>query len=166
MDRLETERLVLRGWNEDSDFAAYAALTAEEQVMRYLGGRPYSPTEAWRHMAMLVGHWHLRGYSHWAVEEKASGEFVGRIGFMNPVGWPGFELGWAIARSRWGRGYAPEGARAALRWARDRLKVRHVISCIQADNRNSIRVAEKIGERREGESEILGMPVLVYGMHF
>jgi RimJ/RimL family protein N-acetyltransferase len=165
MDRLETERLLLRGWDEERDFPAYSAMCADEQVMRYLGGRPYSATEAWRHLAMLVGHWHLRGYSQWAVEEKASGELVGRIGFLNPVGWPGFELGWTVVRSRWGRGYAPEGARTALRWARDRLKVRHVISCIHADNRNSIRVAEKVGERCEGQSEILGMPVLVYGMH-
>ncbi|MDR3418546.1 MAG: GNAT family N-acetyltransferase [Nevskia sp.] len=164
MERLETERLILRAWSEATDFEPYAALSADAEVMRYLGGKPMSRLEAWRHMSMIVGHWHLRGYSHWAVEEKASGEFVGRLGFFNPVGWPGFEIGWTFARSHWGRGYAPEGARAALDWARGRLGVRHVISCIHADNRNSIRVAEKLGEKPEGESEILGTPVLVYGM--
>jgi RimJ/RimL family protein N-acetyltransferase len=162
--RLQTERLVLRGWNEDSDFEPYARLTADAEVMRYLGGQPYSRTEAWRHMAMIVGHWQLRGYSHWAVEEQGSGEFVGRLGFFNPAGWPGFEIGWTFARSRWGRGYALEGARAALVWAQRVLRVEHVISCIHAENRNSICVAEKLGETFEGRAQILGVPVLVYGM--
>ena len=162
---LETERLILRGWNEDSDFEPYAAITADEQVMRYLGGKPYTPTEAWRHMAMIVGHWQLRGYSHWAVEEKHGGEFVGRIGFFNPVGWPGFEIGWTLARSRWGRGYALEGARAALAWARDRLRADHVISCIHPENRNSIRVAEKLGQKFEYRTRVLDIPVFVYGIN-
>ena len=164
MDRLDTARLILRGWDEHTDFAPYAALTADEDIMRYLGGRPYAATEAWRHMAMIVGHWHLRGYSHWAVEERESGEFVGRLGFFNPAGWPGFELGWTIARSRWGRGYALEGARAALDWARTKFGPGHVVSCIHPENRNSIRVAEKLGEKLEGRGHILGFPVLIYGL--
>ena len=95
--RLETARLILREWQE-GDFDAYARLCADPEVMRYLGGRTFSVLEAWRHMAYLVGHWALRGFGHWAVEEKATGQFVGRLGFQEPQGWPGFEVGWTLAK--------------------------------------------------------------------
>ena len=95
--RLETERLILRKWRE-SDFETYEKMCADPEVMRYIGGKTFNRTEAWRHMAYLVGHWHLLGYGHWAVEEKATGQLIGRIGFLNPAGWPGFEIGWTLAR--------------------------------------------------------------------
>lgn len=161
--RLETERLVLRMFREE-DFEPYAKICADEEVMRYLGGKPLSRAEAWRHMAFLVGHWHLLGYGHWAVEEKSSGDFVGRIGFLNPAGWPGFEIGWTLARDRWGRGYAIEGARRALAYAFEEMGREHVISLIHPENRASISVAERLGERLEGTAEIFGINVLVYGI--
>lgn len=163
MVTLETERLILRMFRED-DFEAYAQICADEDVMRYLGGKTMTSAEAWRHMAFLIGHWQLLGYSHWAVEEKATGEFVGRLGFLNPAGWPGFEIGWTLRRESWGKGYATEGARRALRYAFAELGQRHVISLIHPENRPSIRVAERLGERHEGEAEIMGIKVLVYGI--
>lgn len=161
--RLETERLILRMFCED-DFEWYAKTCADPEVMRFLGGKPFSRLEAWRHMAFLVGHWHLRGYGHWAVEEKAGGALVGRIGLLNPEGWPGFELGWALAREHWGKGYATEGARRALEYAFTQLGREHVISLIHPENRASIRVAERLGERPEGTAEVFGVEVLVYGV--
>ncbi|HYP52908.1 MAG TPA: GNAT family N-acetyltransferase [Pyrinomonadaceae bacterium] len=160
---LETERLILRAWRED-DFDTYERMCADPDVMRYIGGKPLSRLEAWRSMAYMVGHWHLRGYGHWAVEEKASGRFAGRMGFLNPEGWPGFEAGWSLAREFWGRGYATEGARRMLDYAFDEMNREHVISLIHPDNRASINVAEKMGERVEGRAEVLGVPVLVYGV--
>jgi RimJ/RimL family protein N-acetyltransferase len=115
-------------------------------------------------MAFLVGHWQLRGYGHWAVEEKASGRLVGRIGFLNPEGWPGFEVGWTLAREGWGRGYATEGARRALGYAFTELDRDHVISLIHPDNYASIRVAERLGERLEGKAKVFGKEVSVYGV--
>lgn len=162
--RLETERLILRMFRED-DFEAYARICADADVMRYLGGgKPYTRLEAWRHMAFLVGHWQLRGYGHWAVEEKASGNLVGRIGFLNPAGWPGFEIGWTLGRESWGRGYATEGARRALDYAFGEMGRDHVISLIHPENEGSIRVAERLGERLEGTAEIFGIEHLVYGI--
>lgn len=163
MTTLETERLTLRAWRED-DFADYERMCADPLVMRYLGGQPMSRLEAWRSMAYMVGHWQLRGYGQWAVEEKASGKFIGRMGFLNPEGWPGFEVGWALAREFWGRGYATEAARRMLEHAFTRMNREHVISLIHPDNRASINVAEKMGERLEGRAEVLGIPVLVYGV--
>ena len=162
--RIETERLIMRMFSED-DFEAYARICADPEVMRFLGeGKPLSKLEAWRQMASLIGHWHLRGYGFWAVEEKASGQLVGRIGFFNPAGWPGFELGWTLGRESWGKGYATEGARRALRYAFNEMEREHVISLIHPENRASIRVAERLGEKLEGRTELFGHEVLVYGI--
>lgn len=161
---LETDRLVLRMWRE-KDFEPYALMCANEEIMRYLGGgNTLSRLEAWRHMAFLVGHWELLGYGIWAVEEKASGEFAGRIGFLNPVGWPGFEIGWTLAHKFWGKGYATEGARRALQYAFEELDKDHVISLIHPDNKASIRVAERLGEKLEGNTELMGRNTLIYGI--
>ena len=163
MVQLETERLTLRMWRNE-DFEAYARICADPEVMRYLGGKIFTRLEAWRHMAFLVGHWHLLGYGHWAIEEKASGDVIGRLGFLNPEGWPGFEIGWTLGREYWGKGYAVEGARRALEYAFTELDRDHVISLIHPENRGSIKVAERIGERLEGKTELMGIEVLVYGI--
>jgi len=161
--QLETERLLLRMWRED-DFETYAEMCADPDVMRYLGGKTLNRMEAWRHMAVMVGHWYLRGYGHWVVEEKASGKFIGRIGFLNPEGWPGFEIGWTLAPSAQGKGYAIEGARRALAYAFTEMEQEHVISLIQPKNQPSIRVAERLGEKLEGHTELFDTEVLVYGI--
>src|SRR5262245_28823810 len=99
--QLETDRLLLRMWRGE-DFESYAKRCAEPEVMCYLVDRkPLSRAEAWRQMAFFAGHWQLRGCGHWAVEEKASGNLIGRLGFLNPEGWPGIELGWTLARGFW-----------------------------------------------------------------
>jgi len=164
-DELETERMRLRMWRE-SDLDYYAAMSADPLVMRYLtpGGKMFTRADAWRSIAFFMGHWQMRGYGHWAVEEKASGRMIGRIGFLNPEGWPGFEIGWTLARPAWGKGYATEGARRALHYAFDELDQRHVISLIHPDNLPSMRVAERLGEKREGEARINETDVLVYGI--
>jgi RimJ/RimL family protein N-acetyltransferase len=106
----------------------------------------------------------LRGYGHFAVEEKASGRFVGRLGFLYPAGWPGFEIGWTLARDCWGRGYAIEGARRALEYGFVELDQPHIISLIHPDNRASISVAERLGEKLEGETDLMGIRVQIYGI--
>jgi RimJ/RimL family protein N-acetyltransferase len=162
MVTLETDRLTLR-MLRDSDLDAYAEMCADPEVMRFIGdGLPLARPMAWRNLAMMVGHWSLRGYGLWAVEERSSGALVGRVGFWNPVGWPGFELGWMLRRRFWGRGYATEGARAALDFAFTRLDRPHVISLIHPDNAASIRVAGRLGERQAGATEVMGKPALIY----
>ncbi|HKG21980.1 MAG TPA: GNAT family N-acetyltransferase [Blastocatellia bacterium] len=163
MVQLETERLILRMWRNE-DFETYAEICANPEVMRYLGGKTFTRLEAWRHMAFLVGHWQLMGYGHWAVEEKETGSLIGRIGFLNPEGWPGFEIGWTLGREHWGKGYAIEGARRALEYAFDDLDRDHVISLIHPENRGSITVAERLGEKPEGKTDLMGIEVLIYGI--
>ena len=160
---LETDRLLLRAWRNE-DFETYAEMCADPDIMRFLGGKTLNRMEAWRQMAFLVGHWELLGYGHWAVEEKSSGKFAGRIGFLNPAGWPAFEIGWTLGRAFQGKGYATEGAKRALQYAFDELDKDHVISLIDPLNKASLRVAERLGEKLEGETELMGRNVLIYGI--
>ncbi len=160
---LETERLIMRMWRE-SDFDEYAELCADPEVMRFLGGKVFDRTEAWRQMASMIGHWYLRGYGIWAVEEKESGRLAGRIGCINPEGWPGFEVGWTLRREFWGKGYATEAARRALEYGFNELDRAHIISLIHPENRASIRVAERLGETLEGNARVFDTDVLVYGI--
>jgi RimJ/RimL family protein N-acetyltransferase len=159
---LETPRLVLRQF-EERDLEPLAAMYADEETMRHLGtGATFSRAETWRAIGSMLGHWLLRGYGMWAVVERNSGSMVGRVGFINPEGWPGFELGWVIERSRWGRGYAPEAAAVALKYAREALGKERVISLIRPANAASIRVAEKLGGRRDGVVQLFEQEALVY----
>jgi RimJ/RimL family protein N-acetyltransferase len=162
---LETERLRLRPFRE-ADLDGYAEVCADPEVMRYLGGRAFSRSESWRQIAYLIGHWHLRGFGMWALEEKDTGTFLGRVGFNDPEGWPSFEIGWSLGRRFWGRGYATEAARAALHYGFTAMDRDHVISIIHPDNRSSIRVAERLGETLEGTTRIpiVEGELLVYGI--
>ena len=160
---LETDRLRFRLFRED-DFPTYETWCANIEIMRYLGGKTLNRVEAWRHMACQLGHWALLGYGYYAVEEKASGRLIGRVGFTNHPGWPAFELGWTIIPEFQGRGFASEAARMLLPYAFEALDQPHVVSLIHPDNAPSRRVAEKLGETIEGETQVLSMPVLIYGI--
>lgn len=161
---IETDRLLLRGWRDD-DLDALAAMYADYRVVRYLGNPvTASRADTWRSMAMMVGHWELRGYGPWAVEEKATGALLGRSGLYNPEGWHGLEVGWIFAPQHWGKGFATEAGRASIEWAFQVLGADHVISLIHPDNVASIKVAEKCGETLEGKVDLFGRDVLVYGI--
>jgi RimJ/RimL family protein N-acetyltransferase len=155
---LRTARLLLRQF-EQSDLDAIARLYADARFMRHLG--PLVPRDdSWRHMAMLLGHWRLRGYGMWAVEYE--GRCVGRIGLHFPEGWPDLEVGWALDPELWGRGLATEGARAALEQAARVLGRRDPVSVIHPDNAASIRVAEKLGAHPERRMVLRGEEAVVY----
>jgi RimJ/RimL family protein N-acetyltransferase len=140
-------------------------MCGDPEVMRYAGTHTVlSREEAWRQLAMLAGHWQLRGFGMWAVEERGTGLFVGRVGLHFPEGWPDREVAWALARPFWGRGYATEAARAALSEAFDRLGWPRVISLIDPDNIRSVRLAERLGEEPDGEATIHGCRAIVYAL--
>src|SRR5688572_33398729 len=118
----------------------------DPDVMRYLGsGIAGDIGVAWRNVAMMIGHWHMRGYGPWIVVAKGTGEILGRVGLWNAAGGPGIELGWMIRRSAWGQGFATEAARAALQWGWREVATDHIISVIREENAPSIRIAEKLG---------------------
>jgi RimJ/RimL family protein N-acetyltransferase len=152
-------------WRE-SDLDDYAEMCADPMVMRYLGsGAVLTRAEAWLSIAVFMGHWQMRGYGHWVAEDKATRRMIGRIGFLNPEGWPGFEIGWTLARHAWGKGYATEGAKAALQYGFWQLDQRRVISIIHPENTASMKVAERLGERFERKAQMSdGREVLIYGI--
>jgi RimJ/RimL family protein N-acetyltransferase len=160
---LQTERLLMRAWR-DEDFEPWAELCSDDEVMRSLGGAGgLTPSDAWRDMAIMAGHWPLKGFGHWVLEERESGALVGRAGLYYPPDWPEMEVGWTVARPHWGKGYAPEAAHEACRWAHDELGAGHIVSLIAPDNTRSMRVAEKLGEKVEGRVNVRGFDLLVYG---
>jgi RimJ/RimL family protein N-acetyltransferase len=165
MVTLETARLVLR-LPEAEDAEALMEIHHDPQAVKYVvfGAAPSGISAAWRNIAMMLGHWQLRGYGQWTVVEKRTGEVIGRVGLWHPEGWLGIDLGWIIRRSRWNNGFATAAANAALGWAWDNVATDHIISLIQPDNAPSIRVAEKIGERLERTDSMNGGNVLVYGV--
>lgn len=146
---IETERLLLRGWR-DTDVNAYARICADPQVMRYmLPARPLTHAEAAYDLQRLREHWREHGFGHWAVEEKETGALVGRTGLKRHDDWDldpeNTEVGWLYARSAWGRGYATEGARAAVDFCFAELGRPEVISIAHPENRASRRVMENVG---------------------
>ena len=161
MTELVTERLELRRWRAD-DLDDYAPIVADPEVSHYLGAAVDRVT-AWRQIAIFIGHRELRGWTSSAVVERDTGRLIGRGGLWQPEGWPGLEVGWILARAVWGRGYATELGAAVRDLAFGVLGVPHLISVIHRDNAASIRVAEKIGSRLEGEYDLNGAPHLIYG---
>jgi len=150
---LETERLLLRAPDGD-DLHAWAVIMADPDVARYIAPAPMTRDEAWRSIASALGHWQLRGYGAWAVERKSDGAMMGRVGMINPEGWPGLEIGWTLGKAYWGKGYATEAAAAAVRYAFLTQPVDRLISNIDPDNTASQRVAERLGETK-GERSAL-----------
>ncbi len=155
MPDLETPRLVLR-LPQGADAQPLLDIHEHPEVIKHvvISSTRRGITAAWSSVAMMIGHWQLRGYGQWTVIEKATGCVIGRVGLWNPEGWPGLELGWVIRHSRWGNGFATEAARASLAWAWQHVDTDHIISIIDRGNVASIRVAEKIGERFERTQEV------------
>ncbi len=151
---LETDRLLLREMRE-GDLEAWASFMADPEVVRYLNGTPQARSDAWRSMALTLGHWLLRGYGLWAVERKSDGAFLGRVGMHNPEGWPGLEVGWTLGRPYWGHGYATEAAAASMHYAFLTQPVDKVISCIDPENKASQAVAMRLGETKGPPRQIV-----------
>lgn len=159
---LTTERLLLRAFTAD-DFESYAEMMSHPEVTRHLGdGRALTRVEAWRQMAMFIGHWAIRGFGLWAVEERATGRFIGRIGCLEPEGFPTFEIAYTLTPSAWGNGYAREGAAAALRYARVELQRTNIASIIRPANLASISVARSLGAVPAETVDFYGAPSILY----
>lgn len=143
--QLETERLLLRV-PQGQDFEAWAAFMADVERTQYIGGaQPRSL--AWRGLMTMVGSWAVLGFGMFSVIEKSSGRWIGRIGPWQPEGWPGTEVGWSLVSDAGGRGYATDGATAAIGWAFDTLGWSEVIHTIDPANVASKGVAARLGSR-------------------
>src|SRR6185436_7410194 len=143
--QLETQRLIMRGPSAQ-DFEPFAKMMADADVARYIAPAPMERSDAWRALSSAIGHWVLRGYGAWTVTQKSDGAYVGRVGMINPEGWPGLEIGWTLDKPHWGKGYATEAAAAAMRYAFLTQPVERLISNIDPENKSSQAVAVRLGE--------------------
>ena len=147
---LQTERLILRPHRRE-DFDHCAAMWANPDVVRYIGGKPFTREEVWARLLRYAGHWQWLDFGFWALEEKATGAFAGELGFaefmrdLDPpiVGTP--EIGWVLSPHAHGRGYATEAVRAAVAWGDVKFNGARTVCLIDPENSASIRVAEKCG---------------------
>jgi RimJ/RimL family protein N-acetyltransferase len=166
---IETGRLLLRAHRRD-DFPALAALWTNPAVLEFIRAGT-SESEVWSRLLRYAGLWPILGYGFWAVEEKATGRFVGDIGLADfardlspPIkGIP--EFGWVLDPSFHGRGYATEAVGAALQWADEVLGAQKTVCLIAPDNKPSLRVAEKTGFTLESEALFLGETILLLSRH-
>lgn len=145
---LETARLILRPTRPE-DFDAWVEFMADPEGTRFLGGVQLRSV-TWRIFLVTAGAWAMQGFGMFSVIEKATGRWIGRLGPWQPEGWPGTEVGWGLCRDAWGKGYATEGATAAIDWAFDHLGWTEVIHCIAPDNEPSKAVARRLGSRFRG----------------
>ncbi len=166
---IETERLLLRPWRDDAaDLAAYLRISSDPDVMRHIAdGRTLDRERAAEQLTRFVEHWERHGYGLRAAVERDSGEVVGFVGVMR-AGQPGVrpgdvEIGWRLARDRWGRGYATEGARAVRDHAFEQLRLARLVAFVRPANDASIGVMRKLGMRLEKETLCsYGMPMRIY----
>jgi RimJ/RimL family protein N-acetyltransferase len=127
-----------------------------------------SDVEARRAIASMERHWARCGFGEWALEEKASGKLIGRVGFVHHPDWPvgdaKVEVGWTLARGAWGNGFATEGAVVALDHAFEHLEVDRIISIARRDNVRSHAVMERLGMRRQGSARWRGGDMVWYAI--
>ena len=163
----KTDRLILRR-HKVGDFMALHEMWTEPAVYRHIMGRPSTREESWSRLLRYIGHWSLLGYGYWAVEERASGTFIGETGFADyhrdidpPLdGRP--ELGWILKTSAHGKGYATEALTAISAWGDAHFDGKETACIIAPENTASIRVAEKIGFKEKLRTTYKGDPTLVF----
>jgi RimJ/RimL family protein N-acetyltransferase len=155
---IQTERLILRRWR-GTDIEPNTAMLADPASGRFITADGKPVTDAWigwRNAAIMSGHWVLHGVGMFVVEEKSSGTYIGRVGPWCPPGWPGFEVGWGIAKEFRGKGYALEAARAAIDWSFATFVLDRIIHCIDRENAASQAVARRLGAEKEREFDLFG----------
>jgi RimJ/RimL family protein N-acetyltransferase len=155
---IETARLILRPWRGD-DIAPNTAMLSDPDTARFItpDRKPVTgELNGWRNAAIMAGHWVLHGFGMFVVEEKSSGQFTGRVGPWFPPTWPGFEVGWGIAKEFRGKGYALEASRAAIDWVFASFEIDQVIHSIDPENAASQAVARRLGAEIQGQAELFG----------
>jgi RimJ/RimL family protein N-acetyltransferase len=153
-----------------ADFPDQAALWADPAVVRYIGGVPSTTEDAWARLLRVAGSWSLLGFGMWAVRDRATGAFLGDIGFLEArrTGVAGFdgdpEIGWTLNTWAHGKGFAGEAVTAALAWGQGRF--RRTVAMIHPDNVASQALATRMGFNHFAEATYKGSPVGLWDYRF
>jgi len=156
---IETERLILRAPHE-GDLDAQAAFFQSDRSAAF--GGPSDRSDVWRALMRGAGHWVIRGYGMWYIEDKATGKTAGWAGIIHHIEWPEPELAWTVFDGFEGKSIAFEAANAARDFANTKQGFGPLISLIAPDNIRSIALAERLGATLEGETEVMGQKSLIY----
>lgn len=159
--RIETSRLVLREFVHE-DWPALHEHYSDPECTKFTFRRVLSEGESWRAMASMVGHWHLRGYGPYAVEERDTGVVLGAAGLWYPNDWPEPEIKWALNRKNWGKGFASEAVRGVQAMALVHVPNLQLISFIHSENASSLKVANAVGASLEKVVEFRGGQWCIY----
>ncbi len=158
---LESERLILRGW-EKNDFDAYAAFWADEEKTRHFLSGSLNRAQSWLTFCALAGEWTVNGLGCFAVVRKDTNTLAGHAGLWFPIYVEEPELMWSLYSGNEGQGFATEAARTVQKWAHAELGLPPLMSFVHPDNRASIAVAERLGAVRETETTLGGHPRLTF----
>lgn len=155
---INTKRLILRPWTEE-DLEPFAKLNADARVREYFPGL-LSRQESDASVKLASEHIQKCGWGFWAASLFETGEFIGFIGledvyFSAPFNKsaPAVEIGWRLAFDHWGKGYATEGALAALKYGYETLGLGEIVSFTAVANQRSRHVMEKIGMHHRPEDD-------------
>jgi ribosomal-protein-alanine N-acetyltransferase len=160
---IQTERLTIRLFQPDVDSEAMLAVYADPDVMRFIPGGALPDVEAVRSLLIEYGDAHrARGFSSWAVVERASGCLIGDAGFGIFEPTQDIELGYTLSQGAWGRGFATEAARACLAAGLAHLDAPRIIALVDEANAASLRVAERLGMWRIETIEAHGRPHVLF----
>ena len=164
--RIETERLILRGYVR-ADFEDYVALWRDPEVVRFTGGRARGIAESWGRFQNIAGHWALEGHGQWAVIRRSDGRLIGQTGVFRAMRGLGAEFdaapeaGWILTGAAHGQGYGGEAVDAAHRWFDASPHAGPLHAMIEPENAASFRIAERFGYLRGGEAEYEGAAVVL-----
>ena len=163
---LETSRLLLRGFRAD-DYEPWFAMSRLPAYHRYFTPEPMPAEEVWKLVLRSAGHWVIMGFGFWAVEEKASGRFVGAVGFLSlkralepPLG-AAPEIGWVMDPAVHGQGYASEAVAAALAWGNGHFGPVRTVCIIDPENEPSLRLAAKFGYHKYALTTYHDKPIVL-----
>lgn len=164
---LETERLILREHRAE-DLADYTCLWSQDDVVRFITGKPLDRQDCWGRIMRFRGMWEMIGYGFWIIEDRQTGRLIGEAGLMDakrviePPLDGTIETGWALLPSAQGKGLAQEAMEAALDWA-DRNHPETAQSCIiDARNAASMRLASRLGFRETARGDFRDSALVHY----
>ena len=144
-DRVETARLRLRLFTP-ADLDRMCEITRDREVMRYIGhGHPFSREETRANVGKIMDRFRRRGYGRWALERRDTGRLIGYCGLSSGNPEVGVEVAYMLAREEWGKGFALEGGRAALRYGFETLGADSIAGIALRGNARSCRVLERLG---------------------
>lgn len=165
----ETLRLTLAP-HGIADFPALAALWGDPEVVAFIGGQAATEEEAWARLLRYRGTWALFGHGFWAVRERASGDYVGDVGYLEArrTGVTGFdgdpEIGWSLNVRHHGKGYATEAVQAVLGWGARRFG--RCVAMIDPGNEPSLAVARRCGFHHFADSRYKDAPTTLWEHRF